>query len=525
MVLVNETGVALPADLIKDGQQHKAAGLAPFQDRALQQLLAAVRARAPMIELRSPAGRGHGISTVFRALAAGLGEKSVMLGVKETLGSEHPEKALFAAAAKNLEAGAVVIVDDADIAVRPQKVRASRNAGDHFRGAGNWAFEDPPEPLRLLKALQEEAQSHGGVVVFSTVEEGHARYMQEPYVVRLESARKEDVAAVLESTLQGIDPTALFKGLPTVPSLAQIRSAVVRATAAGGTLDLEKLTSAVRENLTCDAAVSVEEVEKISLPECPGMKKIAQTLETHVLYPILNPQESRRQGLLPKRGVLLHGPPGTGKTTIGRALAHRLQGRFFMIRELLLYKDMFEVFAQARAVAPSVVFFDDIDILLGGWNGMVEGARGHDLTRFLLSQMDGLCTTLESQVVVVMAAADAKCLPPAIVRSGRIELWLKLEKPKRRDRSAIIQKYVEQAQSSVAEDAPELLRAPLDLEEVSTACEDFVPADLRRLVSDARNVSAADGAKKPGGEYLKEAASQLKDMKVEVDGLSGRMFT
>merc|ERR1719456_1265675 len=122
-----------------------------------------------------------------------------------------------------------------------------------------------------------------------------------------------------------------------------------------------------------------------------------------------------------------------------------------MIKELLLYKEIFEVFQQARSVAPSVVFFDDIDVLLGGWAGVTGGPRAHDLTRFLLSQMDGLCTTAETQVVVVMAAADAKFLPPAILRSGRIELWIKTEKPKTRDRKAMLQHYVDCAQREVSE--------------------------------------------------------------------------
>merc|ERR1711988_160202 len=123
------------------------------------------------------------------------------------------------------------------------------------------------------------------------------------------------------------------------------------------------------------------------------------------------------------------------------------------------------------------------------------------------------------------AAADAKCLPSAIIRSGRIELWLKLEKPRPKDRKAMIQKYVDSAKKSVAPDAPELLRAPMDLDEVSATCDGFVPADLRRLVSDARNMAAADGIKKNGGKYLQEAASDLKKMKDEVDGISGMLYS
>lgn len=532
-------------------------GWAPCQERALRQLLGLVRARAPLIELRSPPGsRGHGVTSVLRALAAALGESVQLLGISATLGEEWPERTIFDAAQAALRAGGgVVIVDDLDLAVRPDKVRASRNAGEHLRGAGAYAFEDPPEPARLLKALRDEAEATRGVVVFSTVEEMHARYMQAPSVVKLVAPSSADVAATLSVLAPQADAAAVAVALPAAPSFAELRSA--RATAAAANWVPEHLArdgasvtadicAALRANLPQEAAVSSEEVEQVDLASMPGMDKIAARLETHVLYPLLQPEEARRRGLAPKRGVLLHGPPGTGKTSVGRALAHRLQGRFFMIRELLLHKEIMEVFAQARAAAPSVVFFDDIDVLLGGYNGLVEGARGHDLTRFLLSQMDGLCTTEDSNVVVVMTAAEAKFLPPAILRSGRIELWLKTEPPKAREREAILRRYVDNAQAvedsraaelagplpregrcglSAAAAPGALLREPLNMDDIARTSEGFVAADLKRIVCDARNAAAADGARKAGGEYLREAASDLRSMKEEVEGVLSRMYT
>jgi len=501
--------------------------LAPCQERALQKLSRAIDTRVPVIELRSPCGRGHGITTVLKALAILQKQPGVFLGVSSTLGADYPEKTLFDAAQSILKEGGMVILDDADVASRPEKMRASRNAGENFQGAGNYAFEDASQPLRLLKSLKDEAEASGGILVFSTVEEGHARYIQEPFVVRLESAKAEDVTAILTTLVPHIHSHEILSKLAVVPSISEVTSAVLRAMSENqdGELSSDHLIAAARSNLSNEAAVLPEDVERIDLAELPSLRKAVQKLETHVLFPLLNPVEAKQQALMPKRGVLLHGPPGTGKTTIGRALAHRLQGRFFMIKQLLLYKEIFEVFQQARSVAPSVVFFDDIDVLLGGWAGVTGGPRAHDLTRFLLSQMDGLCTTAETQVVVVMAAADAKFLPPAILRSGRIELWLKTEKPKPKEQIGILQHYVEKSHRSAAPDAPQLLAEPLNLNEVVSACEGFVPADLRRLVSDARNAAMADGMRHSGGHYLQEAASDLRAMKDDVEGLVGRMYS
>merc|ERR1719440_562961 len=169
-----------------------------------------------------------------------------------------------------------------------------------------------------------------------------------------------------------------------------------------------------------------------------------EQLEKHVLFPMEDPGAAADLGLKPKRGVIVHGPPGTGKTTCGRWLAHRLKGKFFMVSEMMLHSDMIKVFAAAQAAAPAVVFIDDADIIIGGWRPL-DGHRGSDIFRFLLGQMDGLTSRGSKQngdVVVMLTGQNVQWMADMLLRSGRIELWLKTKLPEASTRRNILTKYI-----------------------------------------------------------------------------------
>ena len=135
--------------------------------------------------------------------------------------------------------------------------------------------------------------------------------------------------------------------------------------------------------------VELSEVEQIKLSELVGADDLIESLEANVAFPLENDAASQKYQLQPKRGVLLLGPPGTGKTTIGKALAHRLRGKFFLIDGTFIsgtehfYGHIAHIFEQAKANAPSVIFIDDSDVIF-------ESGTEHGLYRYLLTMLDGL---------------------------------------------------------------------------------------------------------------------------------------
>lgn len=518
--------------------------LTPTQQKALQELLGVVRPKAAsLVEIISPPalGRGHGITTVLRAVAVELGVP--LLGLSTVLEESavssdlsRPARVLHAAALRSLKDHGVAVIDDLDLASAPLSIKRSRTLIGDIKGAGemyNW--DVAPAPAMLLKALGDAAAAMGAVLIFSTVEDAHLAFSRAPFSVTLGEPDVKDYAAVLENVL-GPSSEGEVSASALYALHSQLSAAELAATTAKGRLKglaegqskigTAELLAAIRSELIATSAVAPEEVEEVDLGDFPGMESIKDELERKVLFPLENPELAGKLGLAPKRGVLLHGQPGTGKTTVGRWLAHRLRGKFFLVREMMLQSDIVKVFAAAQAAAPAVVFIDDADIVIGGWRPL-DGGRGSDIFRFLLGRMDGLTSRAKSNgdVVVMLTGQNVHWMADMLLRSGRIELWLKTKLPGPKQKQSILHKYIQEDKG-----ASELLMKDGKLPDVkgtSQLSDHFCCADLRRIVSDAKTMAAWDlhdaqrkGEQVPpnqdGKFYLEKAAAALRSMQEEV---------
>jgi transitional endoplasmic reticulum ATPase len=186
------------------------------------------------------------------------------------------------------------------------------------------------------------------------------------------------------------------------------------------------------------------EAPNINWKDIGGLDDIKRDLQEVVEWPLKHKKKFQDLGIKPPRGVLLYGPPGCGKTLLAKAVANESEANFILIKgpELLnkwvgdSEKGIREIFKKARQVAPTIIFFDEIDAIASkrgqGFNGNSVTER---VVNTLLTEMDGLEEL--NEVVVIGATNRPDILDPALLRPGRFDRILLTRLPDRKAREEI----------------------------------------------------------------------------------------
>ncbi len=224
------------------------------------------------------------------------------------------------------------------------------------------------------------------------------------------------------------------------------------------------------------------EVPTIHWDDIGGLKEVKLDLKEAVEWPLKNPEIFTRLGIKPPKGVLIYGPPGCGKTLLGRAVATESEANFITIKGPEVFskwvgeseKAIREVFRKARMAAPAVVFFDEIDSLAPRRGlGFSDSGVTERVISQLLTEMDGL-VTLEN-IVVIAATNRPDMVDPAVLRPGRFDRLVYVPEPDEKSRLQIFRIYTKGMP----------LSGNVNLEQLATVTKNYSGADIEALCREA----------------------------------------
>ena len=259
---------------------------------------------------------------------------------------------------------------------------------------------------------------------------------------------------------------------------------------------------------------------KITFADVAGVEEAKDEVEEIIAF-LKDPKKFQRLGGRIPKGVLMIGPPGTGKTLLARAIAGEAGVPFFSISgsdfvEMFVgvgasrVRDLFE---QGKKHAPCIIFIDEIDAV-GRHRGAGLGG-GHDereqTLNQLLVEMDGFESN--EGVIIIAATNRPDVLDPAILRPGRFDRRITVNRPDVRGREAILRVHTKRVP----------LSPDVDMETIARGTPGFAGADLENLVNEAALLAApsGQGRRQPGGLRAREGQGP-HGHRAPLDGHDGR---
>lgn len=253
------------------------------------------------------------------------------------------------------------------------------------------------------------------------------------------------------------------------------------------------------------ARLSQKEDIKVSYDDIAGLTHAKQDLGEIIDF-LKHPEKFRAIGAHIPKGILMIGPPGTGKTLLAKATAAEAGVPFFSITGSE-FVEMFvgvgaarvrDMFAEARKVAPALIFIDEIDSVGRARSNIGVGNDEREQTlNQILAEMDGF--SAEEAVVVLAATNRPDILDTALTRPGRFDRKVVLDLPQREARLEILKVHTRKTP----------LAGDVDLDQIAAGTVGFSGADLANLINEAALLAARDGKTQVSGTDLEKARDKI----------------